>query len=91
MPTDTQGGLALIYSDLRKTFLPNRSAKTEFASCAKFETTLNQLNGLLHRHPGTYRDQCMEMVGHDHKFMKTIFSLLAIVIQHVDQQAGCTG
>jgi len=31
----------------------------------------------------------MEMVRHDHKLVEQIFSLLAIVIEDVDQKFGC--
>ena len=86
--SDTREGLTVIHPDFRKSLLPNRSAESEIASCTKGKTALDQLNGFLHGHPGPHSDQRVEVVGHDHKFVEQIFSLLAIVIQYVDQKTG---
>src|SRR5208337_4054620 len=87
--SNTQENFPFIHPDFRKSLLPNRSAKPEFASCQKRKTAFDQLNRLLHGHLLVHRDQHVEVVGHDHKFVEKILLLLAIVIEHIDQETRC--
>src|SRR5437588_3589695 len=82
---DFQEGLPLVDSDFRKSLLPNRSAKPKLAASLKPETAFDELNRLLQGHLRAHRDQYMEVVRHDHKFVEKIFPLLAIMIEDVDQ------
>src|ERR1017187_462855 len=79
-----------MHPDLRKSLLPYRRVERKFASCPKCKAALDQLYGPLNGYARAHRDQQVEVVGHDDKFVEKVLLLLAIVIKHVDQESGCT-
>jgi len=50
------------------------------------ESTLNQLQCTLKRNILRWREQQMQMVGHDDEFMQYEFALLSIVLEHIDHE-----
>src|ERR1700674_4951803 len=88
MFNDLQESLPLIHPDFRKSLLPNRSAEPKFPPGPKRKTASHKLHRLLHGHLRAHRDQHMEVIRHDYKFVEKIFPLLAIMIEHVNHQPG---
>jgi hypothetical protein len=69
---------------IRKTFLPNLSL-LQLSQAIRI-STLNELHSPLQGDIGTRREQQMNMVRHDHKFMQAIFPLIAVAEQHLKQK-----
>src|SRR6266436_3572373 len=82
---DFQESLSLVDPDFRKSLLPNRSAEPKLAPSPKRETAFDELDRLLHGHLRAHRDQQMEVIRHDYKFVEKIFPLPAIMIENVNQ------
>src|SRR5690349_5898840 len=73
---------------LGKTFLPHRSPEAQLFARPKGESSFDELNSAFNCHVRREADQNMEMIGHDHKFMKKILALLAVMVQDVHEQSG---
>jgi hypothetical protein len=71
-----------------KPFLPHRSPEAQLFARPKGESSFDELNSAFNCHVRREADQNMEMIGHDHKFMKKILALLAVMVQDVHEQSG---
>jgi len=69
-----------------KAGLPNLAMETQFLLCAVREPTFDKLNCLLQCDRCNWRDQQMKVIGHDHKLVKQIPSLLTVVEEHVEEK-----
>ena len=69
---------------IRKTSLPDRRTRLQ----SKRKSSLDELHSSLQRYRFRRCNQRVKMIGHDHKVMKQIFALLAIVEQDIHEQVG---
>jgi hypothetical protein len=69
---------------IAETCLPHRPAEFQ----AERESSFDKLHGTFQRDLVCGREQRMEMIGHDHEFMKQIFPLITIMSEGFDQEIG---
>ena len=69
---------------IRKTGLPGRRTRLQ----SKRKPSLDKLNRTLQRYLICGRNQGMEVIRHNYKFMEEIFPLSAIVKEDINEQVG---
>jgi hypothetical protein len=69
-----------------ESFLPDRGPESQLAPSAEGEATFDELYGALNCHIATDRQQNMKVIRHDYEIMQAVFSLGAVIVQHVNEQ-----
>ncbi len=75
-------------SDFRKSFLPNRSPKSELFTGSEGKASLDKLHGFLNCDLRAQGNKQVKMIGHDHEFVQKVRFLCAVVIKNVNEQVG---
>ncbi len=80
--------ICIAYAAIIEAGLPDFPDESQFFLGPVGESSRDELDGLLNGHRKKWSDQQMKMVGHDHKFMQEILSLLLVVKEDIDEKSG---